>query len=271
MQRYIFLLTLTWVFAAETWAAPMTFAIVPQQSAKKLAKKWAPILNYLSKKSGHKLVFSTAKDIPTFEKRLAQGQYDFAYMNPYHFVVFNKSNGYQALVRQKNKKIRGILVVRKDSNITSPTQLNNTRLAFPAPAAFAASIIPRSELSKMGVTYTPKYVSSHDSVYINVAKGFFPAGVGVMRTFNNVSPEIRQQLRILWTSEGYTPHAIAAHPRISAKIQQDISQAILSMNQDPAALSLLKSINFKQLEPGRSEDWDDVRGLGIQSLAKPEL
>lgn len=61
-----------------------SFGVVPQQSATKLAQSWIPLLQELQQLTGVLLRFSTAPDIPTFEKRLAQGQYDFAYMNPYH-------------------------------------------------------------------------------------------------------------------------------------------------------------------------------------------
>ena len=54
----------------------LTFGIVPQQSATKLASLWTPILSYLSTKSGVELSFATAPDIPTFEKRVLDGEYE---------------------------------------------------------------------------------------------------------------------------------------------------------------------------------------------------
>ena len=84
-------------------------------------------------------------------------------------------------------------------------------MAFPAPTAFAATILTQADLAANQVSFTPSYVSSHDSVYRSVAKGIYPAGGGVVRTFNNVAEEVRKQLRILWITKGYTPHAIAIH------------------------------------------------------------
>ena len=126
----------------------LTFGIVPQQSAKRLATLWTPILQRISHKSALNIVFSTAKDIPTFEKRLAKGEYDIAYMNPYHYVVFNKSVGYNAIAKQQGKTIRGVIVSKVGSDIKNINDLQGARLAFPAPAAFAASILPRAELKK---------------------------------------------------------------------------------------------------------------------------
>ena len=61
----------------------LTFGIVPQQSASRLAEEWGPLLSELSRRSGVLLVFRTAPSIPVFEERLAKGAYDLAYMNPY--------------------------------------------------------------------------------------------------------------------------------------------------------------------------------------------
>ncbi len=149
--------------------------IVPQQSAARLAELWTPILAHLSEQSGYQLDFETARDIPTFEQRLAQGHYDLAYMNPYHYTVFHQQPGYAAIARQQGSRIHGLLVVRRDSPISSLQELQGRTLAFPSPAAFAASILPRGELKQLGIQFTPRYVSSHDSVYLAVAQGHLPA------------------------------------------------------------------------------------------------
>ena len=247
-------------------ATTLTFGIVPQQSAKKLAQLWTPICNYLSEKTDTTITFSTAKDIPTFEKRLLAGQYDIAYMNPYHYTVFHEKPGYQAIAHQKDANIKGIVVVAKDSEITSLSQLNGKSLAFPSPAAFAASVLPRAKMKSDGIEVDPKYVSSHDSVYLNVSKGLFSAGGGVLRTFNNTNPEVKEKLRVLWTTPGYTPHAIATHPAVDEKTRKKIQQALVDMSSDPEGIALLKTINFNGLQAADNSDWDDVRALNITLL-----
>lgn len=247
-------------------AETLTLGIVPQQSAQKLARLWTPVVKYLSEKTGHDIRFATAKNIPTFEQRLLAGEYDIAYMNPYHFTVFNQKPGYRAIARQKGKQIKGILVVRKDSSIAGLTELDGARLAFPSPAAFAASVVPRASLTQRDIQFSPHYVSSHDSVYLNVAKGFFPAGGGVLRTFNNTDPAVREQLKVLWTTDGYTPHAVAVSPAVSPDTAQQVQQALLAMADDPAGAPLLQAINFKAFAAAQDSDWDDVRKLNITLL-----
>ena len=243
-----------------------TFGIVPQQSASKLAKLWVPVFRYLGQRAGMDLKFHTAPNIPEFERRVAAGDYDFAYVNPYHYVVFSRSPGYRAFASAKDKRIKGILVVRKESPIRSPLELEGETLAFPAPAAFAASMLTRAFLTREGATFTPKYVSSHDSVYRTVAKGLYPAGGGVLRTFNNVEPEVREQLRVLWTTEGYTPHAFSAHPRIPADAVDRLARAMAQMHTDEEGRALLTALSMKGFEDARDSDWNDVRGLDLHLL-----
>ncbi|MDW6003217.1 phosphate/phosphite/phosphonate ABC transporter substrate-binding protein [Vibrio mangrovi] len=265
-MRTGFLFAVLLVFSTHVFPQTLSFGVVPQQSAKKMAALWSPVLQYISRASGLDIEFATAKDIPEFERRLRDGEYDIAYMNPYHYVVFHQKPGYQAIAKQKDKQIQGIIVVRKDSPIHSLEDLQDHQLAFPSPAAFAASILPRANLERKGINFTPKYVSSHDSVYLNVSRGFFPAGGGVLRTLNNTDPKVSQQLKILWTTPPYTSHAIAVHPRVSEEIRQKIVRAMLEMNNDEQGMTLLKGLSFKGLEAASDQQWDDIRELNIRLL-----
>lgn len=239
----------------------LVFGIVPQQSATRLAQVWVPMMAHLSEQTGVKITFATAKDIPSFEACLAKGAYDLAYMNPYHFTVFNQTSGYKAFARQANKKLKGIIVVPKSSEYQSLDELNKKEIAFPSPAAFGASVIPRAEMKQRDMIVSPIYVRSHDSVYRSVASGLFPAGGGVMRTFGNIPDGLRDKLRILYKTDGYTPHAFAAHERVPSKIVEKITAKMTSMTIEKDAV--LKPLGMKAFSAAKDADWDDVRSLNL--------
>src|SRR5471032_3433543 len=241
-----------------------SFGIVPQESASLMAEVWTPVLNALAQRSGLALTFSTAPDIPTFEKRVSAGEYDFVYMNPYHFTVFNAKPGYRALARDKGERLRGIVVVRKDSPYKELKDLSGTTIAFPSSAAFAATLVVEADLRKRGIAFEPKIVKSHISVYLDVAKGLYPAGGGVPRTFKLLDDSIARDLRILYTSADYTSHAIASRPGMDAATRDKLLKAMLAMSQDAASLEMLQGIGFKGFEAAADRDWDDVRALGIR-------
>jgi phosphonate transport system substrate-binding protein len=224
------------------------------------------MLAQLGAMTGLRFVFKTAPDIPTFEKRLSKGEYDFAYMNPYHYVVFSQRPGYRAIARSRGETLHGIVVVQKEAPYQNIHDLADKSVAFPSPAAFAASVLVQAVFAQQGIPIKPEYVSSHDSVYLNVAKGLIPAGGGVMRTFNALDPAIRDRLRILWTTKGYTPHAIAALPGIPASVEKSVQSALEHLSDSPQGRDTLKPMAISGWQAATDSDWDDIRQLDIHLL-----
>lgn len=261
------LLWSTSAWAIEPPANPIyTFGVVPEHSVTLLARISVPLLNALQAKSGLQLRFATAPDIPTFERRLAVGEYDFAYMDPYHYTIFHQRPGYRAFAKEKDRLLRGIVVVRRDAPYRELADLHGQTLVFPAPAAFAATLLARTEFARLGIAITPRFVTSHDSVYLNVARGFHPAGGGIVRTFEHLQPEVRDRLRILWTTQAFPPSAFAAHPRIPVAVVERLQQAMLHLDDDAAGRAALATIGFKAFATARDADYDVVRALHIELL-----
>ncbi|MEX8494135.1 phosphate/phosphite/phosphonate ABC transporter substrate-binding protein [Sphaerotilus sp.] len=245
----------------------LSFGIVPQQSAGKLARAWIPVLGALSERAGLLLRFSTAPDIPAFERRLAAGAYDIAYMNPYHYSVFAQKPGYVAFAKEKERRLRGLVVVRKDSAIKDMKELAGQQIAFPAPASFGATLLVRAEFERLGVPIKPVFVKSHESVYLNVAQRQVEAGGGIVHTLQDTEASVRDALRVLWQTTDYTPHAFAAHPRVQAADLQALRAAMLTADSDPRMRSALEAIGFKGFDAAQDAEWNDVRALGIRTLA----
>ncbi|STO98513.1 Phosphate-import protein phnD precursor [Grimontia hollisae] len=245
---------------------PLVFGIVPQQSSAKLIRDWSPVMKAISTLSGLKIRFATAPNIPEFEKRLSEGKYDIAYMNPYHFTVFNQTPGYKAVAHAKDKRIKGILVVRKGSPVKTLEDLAGKDLAFPAPAAFAATLLTQAALKSNGVHFNPKYVGSHDSAYLGVADGLYEAGGGIIRTLGAAPPNAKDNLRVLYTTEGFTPHAIATHPNVTEDERRRLQEALVALSDTPEKQQVLKALNIKGFQSATDEDWDDVRALSISVI-----
>ncbi|WP_214644940.1 phosphate/phosphite/phosphonate ABC transporter substrate-binding protein [Tritonibacter litoralis] len=239
----------------------LTFGIVPQQSASRLAAMWGPLMAELSQRSGVTFRFQTTKDIPTFEACLAAGAYDVAYMNPMHYTIFATESAYRAIARQSNKQLKGVIVARKDSGISDISVLEGSTIAFPSPGAFGASILTRSTLSSREIAFEPRYVKSHDSVYRAVAAGLMPAGGGVTRTLNAVDPDIRAELEVVYETAGFTPHAIAVHQSVSGSFADSLQATLLEIAAETP--ELVKAVGMGGFEMAADADWDDVRALGM--------
>lgn len=259
---------------AELLAAPpaaatiVEFGVGPQQSTTELARRWVPVMRYLSEKSGLNVVFRTAKDIPTYQAQARAGRYDVIFINPYHYTLLHKNPGYEVFAQQKDAVLEGVLVVRKGGPIKELAQLDGSVGAFPAPTAVTATVLPLRHLKKQGIEVKPEYVTSHDSVYRAVAKGLYLVGGGESRTFEILPPEVKNDLAVIWKTEALPPFVFAAHPRVAPEVVTKLKAAMLQMERDPAAAPLLKGINFKGIAPAVDADYDVVRRLNIQ-MPKP--
>ena len=268
----LLLMAATSIYALQAQAEPppvaLTFGVVPQQSASRLAEDWGPLLAEISRRSGVQLAFRTAASIPVFEERLGQGEYDLAYMNPYHYIVFNSAAGYRAFAKERDRKIKGIVVVKQDSAYRKPADLAGKTVAFPAPASFAASVLTQAEFGRLNIPIQTKFVSSHDSVYRAVASGLQEAGGGIQRTLETAPPEIGASLRVLFETPAYTPHAFAAHRRVPPEVLNRVMAAMSSLADDEAGRRLLAPLAFKGIVAAENRDWDDIRALDIHLLER---
>ncbi len=239
----------------------LTFGVAPQQAVTSVAEAWTPLLAYLSNKTGYALEFRTAQDILTFDRRIKTGEFDFAYFNPLLYTIYSRASGYRAVAKEKDTQLVGIVVVPKDSGYKSLKDLKGVTMAFPSPMAFAATILPQLSLKQMGVEVVPRYVSSHESVYRTVALGLYPAGGGIVKTYDAVDPAVHDQLRILWKSAPYTSHPIAVHARVPQQVSQRVVAALLAMAGDPKGAELLAAAGYKGFVAAKDSDYDDIRKL----------
>lgn len=176
------ILFLSIVLSSVSMSKTLVFGIVPQQSPKKIYEAWQPFIDHLSKEIGVDIKLRTEKSIPEFEHNLYDGKYDIAYSNPYHYTKVHKKQNHSAVARF-NKNIVGILVVKKNSPIHSIDDVKNKEYLFPAPKAFAATLLTKYEILQkqnydLEIKKNYKYVNSHDSVYLGIERGFGDIGGG---------------------------------------------------------------------------------------------
>lgn len=253
MGRILTILLLA--FSSLLSAQTLTFGVVPQQSALRLAEMWLPLIEEVEQQTGIPIHFATDNTIPDFETSLLKSKYDIAYINPFHFLYFNKKAGYEAIARE-NRNIYGIIVVPVNSKINNISQLHNKDMIFPAPGAFAASVLIMATLKEAGIRVHPHFVSSHDSVYANIAMERFEAGGGVFRTFNAMSKDIQAKLRIIYETKRYTSHAFAVSKNVPEEIKNKIKLALVNLSKES-----LEKAALTQLVPAKIEDWDNVQPL----------
>lgn len=87
-----------------------------------------------------------------------------------------------------------------------------------------------------------------------------------MRTFNAMDPKIKDQLNPIWTTKGYTPHAIAAHPSIDPDLRTQVQTFFSNLADTPEGQALLEPLKIQAFMPAENSDWDDVRDLNLDLI-----
>ena len=247
---------------------PMTYSfyVVPQLSPLATYKAWTPILDKLETVTGLTFELHVEPDIPSFEQALENGIPDFAFMNPYHAVVAKHHKGYMPLLRDSAQMLEGIVVVKNNALVKSLEDLKEKTIAFPAPNAFAASILIRSILENKNISIIPSFVKTHSNVYRSVVMGDALAGGGIKTSFNMEPSDVREQLRILYTTPQYAPHPIAVNPHVPLDVRDKLITAWIKLANDPENTQLFSEIQMlKPILADYERDYQPLEKLKLKS------
>jgi phosphonate transport system substrate-binding protein len=263
------LLALPWPAAAvclgdTTAPRPATLYVVPQLPPALLFARWSPLLEQVGRKTGHCFELTIVRSIPEFEQALLKGTPDFAFVNPYHAVMVRRRQGYIPLLMDSQERLSGILTVAADSPIQTVAALDGKTVVFPAPNAFAASLLIRAHLAGQGIRIEPKYVQTHGSVYRAVALGDASAGGGVNNTLQREEPALRSRLRVLYETPSYAPHPLVAHPRMSAALRESVTSAFIGVASTDTGRQLLDQVQLPvPVRASYGRDYAPLERLGL--------
>ncbi len=243
-----FVLLLVLFYCAGVYAATGSYTIAraPQLSAKVMEKIWSPFISHLENSTGYQFSLKIYSERHQFEKDIQQGSVDFYFGNPLYGVVGRQLHGYVPVIRSGNKKLKGIIVVRKDSPVEKLEDLENEKIVFPGETSFAASLLVRYALESRGIAIKGDYVNGHDNVYRNVLNGNYMAGGGIYRTLEGEPDVLKSQLRVIYETEGVCPHPLMAHPDLPKDVVQKVQNAILQLDETEKGKHLLKKIKISQ-------------------------
>ncbi|MDH5217185.1 MAG: phosphate/phosphite/phosphonate ABC transporter substrate-binding protein [Gammaproteobacteria bacterium] len=241
----------------------------PQLSAVAVSQVWTPFIEYLNEHTGYKFKLKVYQERREFEQDVINGSLDFYYGNPGYLVVGKKLHGYDGLVRSNKKQLKGIIVARADSGITHISQLENKDIVFPGKNAFAASLYIRSLLSQeLKLPFQEKYVTGHDNVYRAVALGRYPAGGGVVRTFDREPATLKSKLKIIYETPGMAPHPVAVHPRVPSAVKKALADTVLEMPNSPEGNALLTKVKIqKPVKVDYKRDYLPVEAIALNMYA----
>ncbi|HED34834.1 MAG TPA: phosphate/phosphite/phosphonate ABC transporter substrate-binding protein [Gammaproteobacteria bacterium] len=220
-----------------------SWAVVPLFSPTVIHRDWGILLKALEQRTGYRFRLVISDSFNFFETGLFKGKVDFAYANPYQTLLAHRAQAYIPLVRDEQRRLTGILVVRKGSPYRKVEDIEGKKVAFASPNAFAVSLYMRALLSeKEKISFIPRYVGTHSNAYRQVLLDKAAASGGIYRTLRKERAEVQDNLQVIYETPETITHAIIAHPDVPAKVRARVQQVILEMASDEKGQQLLSNV-----------------------------
>jgi phosphonate transport system substrate-binding protein len=243
------------------------FLVHPLYNPQLLHQKFAPVMEYLNSHiAGAAFDLETAIDYADFENKLRNHKADFALPNPYH-ATLARDWGYQVIAKMGNDNVfKGVFIVHKDSPVRNPTDLKGKVVAYPAPTALAAALMPQLYLQKHGINVqsdiTNIYVGTHNSSIMNAylkqsaASATWPAA---WKAFQLSNPAEAASLRVIWETPSLIQNAIIVSNQVPAGVRTQLTELLTSLQATEQGRVLLAGIDTESFVAANDDDFEVVR------------
>jgi phosphonate transport system substrate-binding protein len=220
----------------------LVLGVIPVYSAVETAKIWSGFAEYIESVSGLPVTIKTTRHSEGFVSGISTGEYDIIFMLNDHLVA--AKDQYTAAGVPEGKKLRGAIVVDKNSNINSLEDLKGKKIAFPSPIDYVSSIQMLDILSKYKLDHKVVYLNSLSSVIIGVENGFYEAGSVLSGLY-----EHREALKTVFTSNELSTFVIAVSNKLSQSKAEKLINAALEAHKNSSAMNTLSTLGFNSFVP----------------------
>lgn len=243
------------------------FGVHPLHNPKHLFEVYQPMVDYINANlHGSELRLEASRNYASFDKKLFSGYFDFALPNPYQTIIASQK-GYKIFGKMADdENFRGIILVRKDSNIQKVSDLRGKKVSYPAPTALAATMMPQWFLYQHGIDVnkdiTNSYVGSQESSIMNVylkksvAASTWPQP---WETFIKERPEIAEQVIVKWETSPLVNNGLIVKEDVPQELVNQVSQIIFAMHTHKAGKKILKAMHLSHYEPADDDTYKIVR------------
>lgn len=245
------------------------FAPLPVQNPKRLFELYAPLVDYLNTRvRDARFHLQASRSFSEFEKNLYARRFDFALPNPYETVNVTR-HGYRIFGKTSDDQLfRGVILVRRDSNIQQVQDLRGKTVSFPAPTALAGALMPQYYLHTHGLDVNRDirmlYSGSHESSIMNVYLGNATAGAVWLppwQTFSREKPDIARQLEVRWQTGTLPDNGLVVREGIPEAIIRQVGDILFSLHLDGEGRTILARIGVSRFEPASEGTYEPVRAF----------
>ena len=232
---------------------------IPDEAPTELARKFAPLGQYLEGRLGMKVEWTPVTDYAAAVEALVNRKVDLAWFGGFTFVQASvRSDGKMIplVQREEDEKFRSVFITDAKSGINRLEDLKGKTLSFGSASSTSGHLMPRSFLlaAKINPDADLKRISfsgAHDATIAAVASGKVDAGalnISVWDKFvadKKVDPAV---VKVFYTTPPYYDYNWTVHADMPADLRNKLRQAFLSLDastpQGKEILGLQRATRF---------------------------
>jgi phosphonate transport system substrate-binding protein len=244
------------------------FGVIPRDNPRIMYEKYQPLLDYLASKTPYTYELVLKKNYEDTVNALGNGEMDVALLGPLTYLEAHAKYGAISILKPKGgdgtTRYRTVIIKKKDSPISSLSDLKGKSVAFASSKSTSGNLMPRYLLANAGIHLSDlgNYANFdyHDSVVKAVLKGHYAAGAvrdSVARKYMKLGIEIIAESEFIPTGP------LVAGPGTPFSVIENIKQALLALHpQDSDGQKVLKRLDedFKSgFTEATDKDYADIR------------
>jgi len=243
------------------------FGIHPLHNPKRLFDVFQPLMDYLEENIPNtQFKLEASRNYAAYDKKLYAKKFHFSLPNPYQ-TINAVDKGYRVFAKMgDDDNFRGIILVRKDSNITQVSDLKGKAISYPAPTALAATMMPQQFIQDHGVNVMDeldnRYVGSQESSIMNVFLGDTYAASTwppPWRALSKERPELAEQLEIKWQTKPLPNNGLVVRPDVPEDVFNQVKRLLVNLHTTSEGKKILKPMELSKFEVATDRTYQPVR------------
>lgn len=243
------------------------FGIYAGENPKRLFEIYQPMVDYVNAHlTKGELRIEASRNLSAFNQKLFSGYFDLSLANPYATVT-SAEKGYRIFGKMGDDEIfKGLIIVRKDSEITTINDLRGKVISYPDQTALAAAIMPQWYFYKHGLNIDKdiknSYVGSQESSIMNVYLKKSDAACTWPPPWNNFlkkRPEMAKELMIKWETPSLVNNGLVVRKDIPKQVVKEVGDILFSLHTHEEGRALLRAMGTSRYEKADEKTYEPVR------------
>jgi phosphonate transport system substrate-binding protein len=246
----------------------LRISMIPATDPGKMLRDAQPLVDYLEKKTGTKIVMTIPTNYAAVVEAMANDQVDIAHFGGFTFVQISARAGAKPLVqREQDQKFHSLFITQPTSGINSLKDLNGHTFAFGDVNSTSGHLMPeyfmRDAKVNTKVIETALYTGGHDATALAVANKKVDAGAmdeNVFQTMMKGGKINDKQVKVLWTTPPFLDYVWAARKGLDPRIAEGFANALLELDaQKPEHKAILDFLSATKYVRAKDSDYTKLR------------